>query len=257
MILYLKKLLIKFDKTIFNSFFFYLYSKFRYKIIIFFLFKNKIVYSINNKKNNNLFTELCNKYKSDKGFNSNLSIDEKLTPHNYDLFYYDYFYKIKSQIHNIFELGIGSNNPNIKSNMRNFTNPGASLRVFREFFNEANIYGADIDKEVLFKDNRIRTYFVDTLNKLSIKQMWKKINIHNFDIIIDDGLHTYDSNINFFDESFSKLKKGGFYIIEDIHYIYITKLVNYFKKLKLNYKIIIFDYDKYFKKDSHIIVITK
>ena len=46
--------------------------------------------------------------------------------------------------------------------------------------------------------------------------MWKKIGIKNFDIIIDDGLHTTDANINLFLNSFKKLKKNGIYIIEDV-----------------------------------------
>ena len=257
MLVKIKKKLVYFDKIIFNSYFYNLYIKLIYRLRIFFIFKNKVVYKVGSEKNENLFGKLCNKHKSDKGYNYNLLENLELSPHSYDLFYNYYFYKIRNQINNVFELGIGSNNENIKSNMRNFTKPGSSLKVFREYFSKANIYGADIDKDILFNEERIKTYYVDSLNNLSIKKMWEKIKINEFDIIIDDGLHTYESNINFFNESFSKLKNGGFYIIEDIHFKYLSKLCNIFKNLKYNYKIIIFDYDRYFKKDSHIIVIIK
>ena len=46
--------------------------------------------------------------------------------------------------------------------------------------------------------------------------MWKRLNKKNFDIIIDDGAHNFNSNIIFFKNSFKQVKKGGVYIIEDI-----------------------------------------
>jgi hypothetical protein len=107
--------------------------------------------------------------------------------------------------------------------------PGASLRVWKDYFKNAQIYGADIDKDILFQEDRIKTYYVDQLNTPSIETMWKKIGIQNFDIIIDDGLHTTDANINLFTNSFSKLKKNGIYIIEDVH---LLELNNIMEKLK-------------------------
>ena len=43
--------------------------------------------------------------------------------------------------------------------------------------------------------------------------MWKKIG-KKMDIIIDDGMHTYDANIVFFENSINFLVDKGFYIIE-------------------------------------------
>ena len=106
--------------------------------------------------------------------------------------------------------------------------PGASLRVWRDYFKNAQIYGADIDKNCLFQDGRIKTFYVDQLNNESIKEMWKNISKDNFDIIIDDGLHSEDASTSLFFNSFHKLKDGGIYIIEDVHYNYINSL---YKKL--------------------------
>ena len=80
--------------------------------------------------------------------------------------------------------------------------PGASLRAWRDFFTNAKIYGADIDKQVLFTEKRIKTFEMDQLNPNSIKNMWKKINKKNFDIIIDDGMHSYKSNLIMFNNCF-------------------------------------------------------
>ena len=129
----------------------------------------------------------------------------------------------------VFECGLGTNNPDFQSNMTVNGMPGASLRVWRDYFKNAQIYGADIDKDILFQEDRIKTYYVDQLNTPSIENMWKNIGINNFDIIIDDGLHTSDANVNLFINSINKLKKNGIYIIEDVH---ILELNNIMEKLK-------------------------
>ena len=36
------------------------------------------------------------------------------------------------------------------------------------------------------------------------------------DVIIDDGVHEYDTNILFLENSLHKLKKGGYYVVEDV-----------------------------------------
>ena len=76
--------------------------------------------------------------------------------------------------------------------MGTYGKPGASLRMWRDYFYNANIYGADIDKGILFNEDRINTYFVDQLDSETIKSMWNNIGLKDFDIIIDDGLHEVD-----------------------------------------------------------------
>ena len=47
--------------------------------------------------------------------------------------------------------------------------------------------------------------------------MWNEQYLkEGFDIIIEDGLHTFEANVCFFENSIHKLKKGGYFIIEDI-----------------------------------------
>ena len=94
----------------------------------------------------------------------------------------------------------------------------------------AEIFGADIDPKVLFQEERIKTFEVDQLNVNSIINMWKNINKGNFDLIVDDGLHSHDASLNFFLHSYEKLKKDGLYIIEDVDYKYINELRNSLKK---------------------------
>lgn len=135
--------------------------------------------------------------------------------HNYTQVYYNLFKEITNQSLNVFELGLGTNNVNIPSNMGPSGRPGASLRGWAEFFPNANIYGADIDRQILFNEGSIKTYYCDQLDAAAITAMWQQIE-PQMDIIIEDGLHTYDANITFFENSFQKVKSGGFYIIEDV-----------------------------------------
>ena len=73
------------------------------------------------------------------------------------------FSQKKNSVTNIFEIGLGSINTKIVSNMGKFGKPGASLRAFRDFCPNAIIYGADIDQSILFKEERIKT-LVEQIN---------------------------------------------------------------------------------------------
>lgn len=94
----------------------------------------------------------------------------------------------------VVEIGLGSSNPRIPSNMGVFGSPGASLRSFRDFISSASIIGGDIDASVLFAEERIQTYYVNQLHKLSIETFLD--HSHDFDLLIDDGLHELDANLN-------------------------------------------------------------
>ena len=140
-----------------------------------------------------------------------------------------------------------------------FAKPGASLRAFSAYLpKESEIYGADVDKRILFNENRIKTYFVDQYSTESIKKMWVEIDRNNFDLIIDDGIHDYKGNVNFFENSIQYLKKGGLYIIEDVNNIYVENFRKYFSNL--NYDVEIIDYYhklRQYMKSRRIIVIYK
>jgi hypothetical protein len=170
------------------------------------------MYSFNEKIPTDL-CEIMGRNKSDKG-----DISITTSWHNYTTCYYSLFKDIKSNELRIFELGLGTNNTQIASNMGPQGRPGASLYGWAEFFPLASIYGADIDRDILFQTERIRTYYCDQTNSDIIKTMWSNPELEApFDIIIEDGLHTFSANVCFFENSIHKLKKGGFYIIEDIH----------------------------------------
>lgn len=161
---------------------------------------------------NMLKTELCSIMEQEGS-------DKSGDWHNYTEIYYELFEKIRYNNLNIFELGLGTNNTTIPSNMGKDGTPGASLRGWKKFFVNSNIYGADIDKNSLFNEERIKTFYCDQLNKESIKHLFNhELKDIQFDIIIEDGLHEFNANKTFLLNSFEYLKNGGYYIIEDLSY---------------------------------------
>ena len=136
---------------------------------------------------------------------------------NYAPLYSVLFNERRDQPLRIFELGLGSNNLDVLSNMGIFGAPGASLRGWCQLFPHALVYGADIDRRILFEDVRIKTFYCDQLDRSSIRELWSHPALRGgMDIIIEDGLHTFKANISFLEASLDHLRPGGIYIIEDI-----------------------------------------
>jgi SAM-dependent methyltransferase len=160
-------------------------------------------------------TKLCKimgDYGSDKGHEY---INE--CKHNYTLLYSSLFEGLCQKKLRVFELGLGTNNPHLPSSMGVNGKPGASLRGWATYFPNAKVYGADIDRDILFEEDRIKTYYCNQLVPAEIKAMWSEKELWEpFDIIIEDGLHEFEANVCFFENSIHKLKRGGYYIIEDL-----------------------------------------
>ena len=126
--------------------------------------------------------------------------------HNYTTVYSVLFKEFQDQPIRIFELGLAI-----------LGRPGASLRGWRELFPNAHVYGADIDRTVLFEDDRIETFYCDQLDKGSIRELWTRPNLQSrLDLIIEDGLHTFEGSVSFLENSIECLRPGGMYVVEDI-----------------------------------------
>ena len=138
--------------------------------------------------------------------------------HNYTTIYSVLFGKLRDQPLRIFELGLGTDNPKLVSSMGVTARPGASHRGWREIFPQALVYGGDIDRDVLFEEDRIKTFYCDQLDSVAIRDLWLQPVLRGgMDIVIDDGLHTFEGNMSFLDGSLEHLRAGGIYVIEDIH----------------------------------------
>jgi hypothetical protein len=196
----------------------------------------EIFYSKNYK---NSLSQLFDKYGSDKGSNFHSGHVYDWTPNSYADLYSFLFDSLRSNIKVVFECGIGTNNPKLPSSMGAKGKPGASLRAWREFFPNAQVYGADVDEAILFNEERITTGFMNQLDPTSIKTFFDSFQLRDVDVIIDDGLHTFSAALSLFENAFPYLAKSGIYFIEDIHPYEMQKFLEYFKdsKLDVNYSI--------------------
>ncbi len=247
----MKKILGKIDEKFFFNILKKIYHKYLISNVKIFL-SSYIHHEIIDEDHNNELSELCEKYGSDKGGRSEFNISKR-KPHFYTSYYFQKFHNYRDKILLVFECGIGTNDEKYQSNMGKDGKIGASLKLWREFFFNAEIFGADIDKNILFKSNRINTYYVDQKDKASIIKMWKRIKLNNFDLIIDDGNHSYEAAVSLFFNSFDKLKSKGLYVIEDVHAAYLIKLA---RKLK-NFNPTIISSNRKNNIDDYLFIITK
>lgn len=201
---------------------------------------------------------LCDNYGSDKGSIDNSTKFFTWPAHSYTEIYSELFSNNREDIKRVFECGIGTNNPELISSMGIKGKPGASLRVWRDYFPNAQIYGGDIDKSILFEDRRISTYYVDQQSENSIKELWSSIGKNEeFDVMIDDGLHTFDAAITLFENSVSNLNSHGVYVIEDVYVKDLRKFYNYFNNKNFNLTIAILGRKDLNIEDNCMLIIKK
>ncbi len=134
--------------------------------------------------------------------------------HVYTPFYYEIFKDRRKEIKKVLEVGIGSHRT-----MRHVPHysPGASLRMWRDFFPKAQVYGADFDREVLIEEDRIKTFYCDETKADDIKKLVEQTGT-DIDIVIDDASH-YSRNQLFLCQTLMPLlQKSVTYIIEDVAY---------------------------------------
>lgn len=123
---------------------------------------------------------------------------------NYLEIYNEVFQKFRGKHPYILEIGVQN---------------GGNLQNFHRFFENAYIFGLDIDPKVCEMDlgNNIKTFCFSALDRKRIEDSFKDI---SFDVILDDGSHICQEVIETFHIFFSKLKPGGVYLIEDLHTSY-------------------------------------
>ena len=164
---------------------------------------------------------------------------DKSNSHNYDIFYANIL-NDRENIKAVAEIGMGTNNTSVLSNMGSDGKPGASLRAFRDYLPNAQIYGGDVDRNILFNEDRIQTFFVDQLRLETIDNFFNNLP-DDLDLFIDDGLHSPEANLNVLMYGISKIKIGGWYVVEDIS----NQSMNLWKVVSL---LISDNYDKYLLK---------
>lgn len=122
---------------------------------------------------------------------------DKALTHNFTDWYESKLSYLRFNKINLLEVGIGH---------------GTSLQMWRDYFVNGYIYGADIVNK--FEDNRIVTAIFDQKVEEDYDKLFPEV---SFDVIVDDAGHLmYEQQLGFV-KMFNRLKHGGFYIIEDLH----------------------------------------
>lgn len=142
---------------------------------------------------NTNFTELCNKYNSDKG-------TERFPKHGFSKIYDEWFNHLKEKATAVLEIGV---------------NDGASMKVLEEYFPNAKIYGLDIDDKKQFNTTRVECIRLNQSIDSELEEFSKRD--IKFDVIIDDGSHHVQDQQKSFGYLFPMIKEGGIYVIEDLH----------------------------------------
>lgn len=148
---------------------------------------------------------------------------DKETVHSYvSSFYEEAFSKYKNLKINMLEIGIFK---------------GASLKLWREYFSDAAIVGIDIQDQVLpqFRElENVNLIFDNAYSETFLNDDRK------FNILIDDGPHTLESQLVFLNKYLPKMDKDSILIIEDVASI---SYISFLEKMipKENYKIEVID----------------
>ena len=166
-----------------------------------------------------------------KKFSSPEGSGDKGTAHSYIENYYKYRFKdLRLKKLNFLEIGVST---------------GLSLEMWSEYFPNSNIFGVDIEKiDYTPSNEKIKVIIGDATDSITFKTL------EDIDIIIDDGSHIFTDQIFSYAILFSKLKKNGIYIFEDVRNI--ETVAPYFKKLNNNVKI--FDYRKLKNRSDDVLI---
>ncbi len=167
--------------------------------------------------NTNRFKEIGLKYNTDKVYR-----------HKYHEIYPSLFDKFTDKEINLFEIGI---------------HQGGSLKLWEEFAPNCNIFGMEINNELItdkfkiFKGDQSK---ISDLDKIIYQ-------IPKCNIIIDDGCHIPNIQIKTFNHLFKNLlEDGGFYVIEDIECSYWNPLDSIY-----GYEVGYLNIVDYFVKHNH------
>lgn len=140
----------------------------------------------------NELAKLGLKYGTDKG-----------TKHHYLDIYYDLFKDKRESIQKVLEIGVAE---------------GAGLRMLKDFFPNAIIYGIDNQDNRIFEEVGIKVFKADQSNRDQLLEVWDEIipGPNNLDIVIEDGSHIPEHQYFTANTLVPLLKEGAIYIIEDV-----------------------------------------
>lgn len=133
--------------------------------------------------------------------------DKGSLKHRYDRVYEPALEHLRDKEFNLLEVGVFK---------------GHSLQSWLDYFPKATIYCTDIfvrvpaERITALNNPRVRWTKCDSTDPVAVKESYGNYESPFFDVIIDDGLHTFDAQRETFNNFFKYLKQDGVYFIEDV-----------------------------------------
>uniref|UniRef100_A0A6C0I0A5 Methyltransferase n=1 Tax=viral metagenome TaxID=1070528 RepID=A0A6C0I0A5_9ZZZZ len=196
------------------------------------LFIDNQVDIINKLENPIEFNNIITPYNKPMNDIADNNLTDKNTAHSYFDTYEKLFSSIRITARNILEVGIFW---------------GGSIRLWRDYFSNAQIYGVDIcnldfiQKESIKNDNHI-TLFTNTngYDDTFINENFINKNI-TFDMILDDGPHDLQSMIDLIVKYVPLLTENGIMVIEDVQDFQWTETLKEYVPNELKQYIQVYD----------------
>jgi hypothetical protein len=130
---------------------------------------------------------------------------DKWGTHRYLQHYQAHFQAFRLKHVNVLEIGVGGYSDSGSG--------GSSLRMWKAYFPNANIYGVDLYDKSDLEESRIKIFQGDQSDEGFLRGIVSQIG--GIDIVVDDGSHINAHVIKTFETLFPLLKNPGIYAIED------------------------------------------
>jgi hypothetical protein len=115
--------------------------------------------------------------------------------------------------------------------------PGASVKLWTTYFNDLTLIGLDINPEAkILETDNIKIFVGDQSNVDSLNECINEYG-GEYDVIIDDGAHIHSHHVTSFVTLCPYLKKGGYYIIEDLHAFNCFQTKQWFKEKNIPFSL--------------------
>src|SRR5580693_3625879 len=100
---------------------------------------------------------------------------------------------------------------------------GGSLQMWKDYFGpKAKIFGVDVNPFCKqFEEDQVTIFIGDQADKKILSHL--KREMPRLDIVLDDGGHTMEQQINTFEALYPHISAHGLYLCEDMHTSYWKK----------------------------------
>lgn len=201
---------------------------------------------ISKTRPNNRLVKVIEEYDLNRTDYSSMWGTDKNNPHTYCDFYEDLFEQYLDKEINILEIG---------------SEFGSSAVLFNKYLPKANIVSIDINPLIVdsrsknMVNSKVSFHTLDAFTQEGLN-FCKSLHPDGYDVIIDDGPHTLESQIFTAQYYTQLLKQNGSVVIEDIFEIFWINIISGYIPKELKYEPIILNKLKY-RYDDIIMHIRK